>query len=84
MSEHVNLHGKKKAEFVRQIHERARLNIKRMMEQYAKQANKGCHQGVFELEDWVWEHMCKERLPTQRYSKLLPRDDGSFQVLPNS
>ena len=28
MSNHVNLHGKKKAEFVKQIHERARLNIK--------------------------------------------------------
>ena len=27
MSEHVNLYGKKKAEFVKQIHEKARLNI---------------------------------------------------------
>ena len=41
MSKHVNLYGKKKAEFVKQIHEKARLNIKQMTEQYAKQANKG-------------------------------------------
>ena len=40
MSEHVNLDDKKKPEFVKQIHEKARLNIKRRMEQYAKQANK--------------------------------------------
>ena len=25
--------------------------------------------------------MCKERFPTQRHSKLLPRGDGPFQVL---
>jgi hypothetical protein len=36
---------------------------------------------VFELGDWVWLHMRKERFPTQRKSKLLPRGDGQFQVL---
>ena len=49
MFEHVNLDGKKKAEFVKQIHEKARLNIEQRMEQYAKQANKGRRQVVFEL-----------------------------------
>ena len=81
MSQHVNLDGKKKAEFVKQIHEKARLNIERRMKQYAKQANKGCHQVVFEPEDWVWVHMRKEIFPAQRRSKLLPRGDGPFQVL---
>ena len=64
--EHVNLDGKKKAEFVKQIHEKARLNIKRRTEQYAKQANKGHHQVVFELRDLVWVHIRKERFPAQR------------------
>ena len=36
---------------------------------------------VFEPGDWVWLHMRKERFPTQRKSKLLPRGDGPFQVL---
>ena len=80
-SEHVNLDGKKKAEFVKQIHEKARLNIERRTEQYAKQANKGRRQVVFEPGDWVWVHMRKERFPSQRRSKLLPRGDGPFQVL---
>ncbi|XP_022973897.1 uncharacterized protein LOC111472489, partial [Cucurbita maxima] len=31
--------------------------------------------------DWVWVHFRKERFPTQRKSKLLPRGDGPFQVL---
>ena len=81
VTEFVNLDGKKKAEFVKQIHEKARLNIERRTEQYAKQANKGRRQVVFEPGDWVWLHMRKERFSVQRRSKLLPRGDGPFQVL---
>ena len=81
MSKHVNLDGKKKAEFVKHIHEKARLNIERSTEQYVKQANKERHQVVFEPGYWVWVHMRKEIFPTQRCSKLLPRGDGPFQVL---
>ena len=51
MSEHVNLDDKKKAEFVKHIHEKARLNIERRTKQYAKQANKGHRQVVFEPGD---------------------------------
>jgi hypothetical protein len=36
---------------------------------------------VFEPRDWVWLHIRKERFPSQRKSKLLPRGDGPFQVL---
>ena len=51
MSECVNLNGEKKAELVKQIHEKARLNIERRTEQYAKHANKGRTKVVFELGD---------------------------------
>ena len=81
MSEHLNLDGKKKVELVKQIHEKARFNIERRTEQYVKQANKGCHQVVFEPRDWVWVHMHKEKFPSQRRSKLLSRGDGPFQFL---
>ena len=47
----VNLDGEKKTDFVKQIHEKARLNIERRTEQYAKQANKGRHKLVFEPGD---------------------------------
>ena len=36
VSENVNLDGKKKAEIVKQIHEKAKFNIERSTEQYAK------------------------------------------------
>ncbi|KAL5801024.1 hypothetical protein ACOSQ3_032656 [Xanthoceras sorbifolium] len=81
VTEHVNLDGKKKAEFVKQIHEKTRQNIERRTEQYANQANKGRKKVVFEPGDWVWLHMRKERFPVQRHSKLLPRGDGPFQVI---
>jgi hypothetical protein len=81
LTEQVNLDGKKKSDFVKQIHEKARLNIERRTEQYATQANKGRRQLVFEPGDWVWLHMRKERFPAKRHSKLLPRGDGPFQVL---
>ena len=41
VEERVNLDGKKKAEFVKQLHEKVRQHIERRTEQYATQANKG-------------------------------------------
>ncbi|KAH9697902.1 Endonuclease [Citrus sinensis] len=81
VSEHVNLNGKTKVEIVKQIHEKAKFNIERRTEQYAKQANKGRHKPVFKPGDWAWLHMRKERFLERRKSKLLPREDGPFQVL---
>ncbi|GKV08570.1 hypothetical protein SLEP1_g20183 [Rubroshorea leprosula] len=79
--ERASLDGKKKAEVVKQLHERVRQNIERRIEQYANQANKGRKKVVFEPGDWVWVHMRKERFPAQRRSKLQPRSDGPFQVI---
>ena len=48
VNEYVNLDGKKKADFVKQIHEKTQQNIERRTEQYANQANKGHKKVVFE------------------------------------
>ena len=81
VDEHVGLDGKKKADLVKHIHEKAREHIQRKKEQYASHANKGRKRVVFQPGDWVWVHMRKERFPEQRKSKLQPRGDGPFQVL---
>ena len=81
VDERVGLDGKKKAELVKQIPEKAREHIIRKTEQYASQANQGRKRIVFEPGDWVWLHMRKERFPAQRRSKLQSRGDGPFQVL---
>jgi len=72
--------GKRKADFVKQIHEKARLNIERRTEQYATQANKGRCNLVFEPGDWVWLHMRKERFP----AKNVPNCSQEEMVLSKS
>ncbi|XP_052173757.1 uncharacterized protein LOC127789046 [Diospyros lotus] len=81
VNEKASLDGKKKAEMVRQMHERVKQKIEKKNEQYASKANKGRRRVIFEPGDWVWVHMRKERFPAQRKSKLAPRGDGPFQVL---
>ncbi|XP_071933817.1 uncharacterized protein [Coffea arabica] len=75
-NERAHLDGKKRAEFVKQLHEKVRANIERRTAQYVKQANKGRQKLIFEPGDWVWLHMRKERFPVQRRNKLQPRDDA--------
>ncbi|GKV11022.1 hypothetical protein SLEP1_g22311 [Rubroshorea leprosula] len=81
IDEQASLDEKKKAEVVKQLHERVQQNIERQIEQYANQANKGQKKVVFEPGHWVWVHMQKERFPGQRHSNLQPRGDGPFQVI---
>jgi hypothetical protein len=81
LSERVKLDGKNKGEFVKMIHEKARLNIERRTQQYVHQANKGRKKVVFEQGDLVWLHLRKDHFPEKHRSKLLPRGDGPFQVV---
>jgi hypothetical protein len=79
--EKVSLDGEKKAKMVRQLYEGVRLQIEKKNRLYASKANKGRKLVVFQPGDWVWVHMCKERFPNQRKSKLQPCSDSPFQVL---
>jgi len=51
------------------------------VKKYQELGNKGRKELFFKEGDWVWLHLGKERFPTQRKSKLLPRGDGPFQIL---
>lgn len=64
---------------MRKLHEQVKL--KRKMKVMQKSVNNGRKRVIFELGDWIWVNMRKERFPLQRKSKLQPRDDGHFQVL---
>jgi hypothetical protein len=76
-----SLDRQKKAELVKSLHERVRLQIAQKNERVASQANKGRRRVIFEPGDWVWVHMRKERFPAHRKTKLHPRGDGPFQIL---
>ncbi|XP_051121609.1 uncharacterized protein LOC127245009 [Andrographis paniculata] len=58
-NEHVCFDGRKRAEFVQQLHS----------------------QVVFEIGDWFWLHLRKERFPKLQKSKLTPHGDRPFRVL---
>jgi len=77
----LNLDGAKKADVVKKLHERISQAITKRNEQIAARVNKSRKKMVFQPGDWVWVHMSKERFPTQRKSKLMPRGEGPFQVL---
>ena len=63
VNEMASLDGQKKAEMVKKLHESVWQHIEKKNEQYATKANKGRRQVLFELGDWVWVHMRKERFP---------------------
>ncbi|XP_019431644.1 PREDICTED: uncharacterized protein LOC109338787, partial [Lupinus angustifolius] len=73
--------GKSKGVYVKNLHERVKAQIEQKIEGYAKQANKGRMELIFEPEDLVWVYMRKENFSTQRKFKLQPRADGPFRVL---
>nr|KYP48894.1 Transposon Ty3-G Gag-Pol polyprotein [Cajanus cajan] len=70
-----------RADFIKKYHEKIKSQIENQTQKYAKYKNKGRKKITFEVGDWVWLHLRKDRFPTQRMSKINPRGDGPFQVL---
>ena len=77
MQERVNFDASKRAEFVKNIHDRARANIEKMTKLYEQCANKGRKKMLFEPGDLVWVHLHKDCFPEQC------KADGPFKVLRN-
>nr|KYP49453.1 Transposon Ty3-G Gag-Pol polyprotein [Cajanus cajan] len=69
------------ADFVKKYHEKVKSQIEKKTQKYAKYNNKRRKKVAFEVGDWVWLHLRKDRFLTQRMSKLSPRGGGPFQVL---
>jgi hypothetical protein len=63
------------------LHETTKENIERMNSKYKLAGDKGRKQLIFEPGELVWLHLRKDRFPTLRKSKLMPRADGPFKVL---
>jgi len=71
----------KKASFIKDLHNHIKLQIEKKVGKYAENANKRRKALVFEIGDWVWLYLRKDRFPIQRKFKLMPRGDGPFQVI---
>jgi hypothetical protein len=63
------------------IHEQTQQNIVYTNVKNQVVGSKGCKLVTFEPGDLVWLHLRKDRFPTLRSSKLMPRAAGPFKVL---
>ena len=76
-----NLDATQRAELIVKLHATVKQNIERMNAKYKMYGDKGRKELIFEPGDLVWLHLCKDRFPELRNSKLMPRVDGPFLVL---
>jgi len=58
-----------------------RSKVEKTNASYQAQANKHKKKVVFQPGDLVWVHLRKERFPSKKNNKLMPRADGPFEVL---
>ncbi|WVZ81827.1 hypothetical protein U9M48_029164 [Paspalum notatum var. saurae] len=79
--EPLHLDASQCADFIQNLHELAKNNIKNMNEKYKLAGSKGRKQVLFEPGDLVWLHLRKEHFPDLRKSKLMPRA-ADFGVSP--
>jgi len=63
------------------LHEQTKQNIATANAKYQVAGSKGRKHVTFEPGDLVWLHLRKDRFPTLRRSKLMPRAAGPFKVL---
>ena len=71
----------KRVEEIQHLHEQVKSRIEKFNASYRTQANKHKRKVVFQPGDLVWVHLRKERFPSKRKSKLMPRANGPFEVL---
>jgi len=79
--EKMNVKASKRVKEIQKFHKKVQEQIEKANERYQNQANKHRKQALFKPGDLVWVHLRKERFPSKRKSKLLPRADGLFEVL---
>jgi len=81
LNEKPSVEANKRVEEIKHIHEQVKLRIEKFNASYQAQANKHKKRVVFQPEDLVLVHLRKERFPSKRKSKLMPRADGPFEIL---
>jgi len=77
----LSVEADKGVEEIKHLHERVKLRIEKSNASYQAQPNKHKRRVVFQPRDLVWVHLRKERFPSKRKSKLMPRADGPFEIL---
>ncbi|KAF3630335.1 putative 60S ribosomal protein L7-3-like [Capsicum annuum] len=77
----ISLDGSKRVEAMKKLHDKVRLQLEKKNQEVARRSNKERRKLILESADWVWVHLRKDRFPSKRNAKWMPRGDGPFQVL---
>jgi len=81
MDQKPSANAASRVEETKKIHELVRSKIEKTNAAYQAQANKHRKKIVFQPGDLAWIHLRKERFPSKRKTKLMPRAGGRFDVL---
>ena len=73
--------AKSRVDEIKAIHGYVKAKIEKANEKVKTRVDKGRKFVSFEVGDYVWIHLRKERFPSKRKSKLSPRCDGPFKIL---
>ena len=76
----VHKDAESKLKSMMKLHSQVQERIKAINEVY-KQRSKHKKQKLFNEGDLVWVHLRKERFPSKRKNKLMPRADGPFKIV---
>ena len=76
----VHKDAESKLKSMLKLHEQVQERIKAVNEAY-KLRSKNKKPRVFKEGDLVWVHLRKERFPSKRKNKLMPRADGPFKII---
>ena len=79
--EDIHVDAKKRLEVFERTCAQVKAKIEKMNAQYKARSNKKRKQHIYKPGDLVWLHLRKERFPSKRKNKLMPRADGPFEVL---
>ena len=71
----------KRVDYMKKLHEDTRDALEKHNQEHAMKMNKNKCPMIFEEGDLVWLHLCKDRFPEARKTKLHPRGDGPFKIL---
>jgi len=73
--------AEKGAKEIKDLHAQVLERIEKVNSQVMQQVNKHKNGIHFQPGDLVWIHMRKERFPSKRKSKIMPRSEGPFEIL---
>ncbi|KAL9244399.1 hypothetical protein vseg_018179 [Gypsophila vaccaria] len=77
----VHKDAESKLKSMLKLHEQVRERIKAVNEAYKLKSNKHRSPRLFDVGDLVWVHLRKERFPSKRKNKLMPRAEGPYKVV---